>query len=290
MDLLEYIYQSKALVFFWWCSILILGGYLTTKIVTKVHRLFAASLTFTNDDDISDVGRILTLSQTVSWTVKVIIWIVIFMMIGTKIGIPPSVLALFSTIFGAGLGFGLQSLFKDVVSSVVHISEKLFDVGDFVVLETSAGTIKGTVENVNLRNIRISSLSDGMIFVPQGSVSVVKNYNKGTGRFSLETPFSPHDNIGEIVQIIGEIIENVKNYPELFNDSEGLENILDVNLVGINSVSHGTISIEINGTTDPGSQYSAKVALLKVITSVLYEKGINYKSDELYMQKGVENG
>ena len=92
------------------------------------------------------------------------------------------------------------------------------------------------------------------------------------------------------MQIIGEIIENVKNYPEVFNDAEGLENILDVNLVGINSVSHGTISIEINGTTEPGSQYSAKVALLKVITSVLYEKGINYKSDELYMQKGVENG
>lgn len=290
MDLFEYIYQNKVFIFVWWCSILILGGYLVTKIVTKIHRLFAALLTFTNDDDISDVGRILTLSQTASWTVKVIIWIVIFMMIGTKVGIPPSVLTLFSTIFGAGLGFGLQSLFKDVVSSVVHISEKLFDVGDFVVLETSAGTIKGTVENVNLRNIRISSLSDGMIFVPQGSVSVVKNYNKGTGRFVLEIPFSPHDNIGEIVQIIGEIIENVKNYPEVFSDTEGLGNILDVNLVGINNVSHGTISIEINGTTEPGSQYSSKVALLKVITSVLYEKGINYKSDELYMQKGVNNG
>lgn len=289
MDILDHIINNRIVLFIWWLLILLLGGYLITKFLTKMQHLFAASLFVTNDDDSAEIGRALTLSQTLSWTIKAIVWIVIFMMIGTRVGIPPSVLTLFSTIFGAGLGFGMQSLFKDMISSVVHIGEKLFDVGDFVVLETGAGTIKGTVENVNLRNIRISSLSDGIIFVPQGSIEVVKNYNKGTGRFMLEVPFSPHDDIETILKIIGEIVDNVNENPRMFDDVDGLLNILDVRLVGINSVADGIVKIEINGTTEPGSQYSAKVALLKTITDVLYEKGFNYKSDELYVQRGLND-
>lgn len=288
-NIFYYISHSRSLIFIWWVLILILGGYLVTKTITKIYRLFAAVLTFSNDDDVSDIGRILTLSQTLSWTVKVVIWIIISMTIGVKIGIPSSVLALFSTIFGAGLGFGLQSLFKDVISSVVHIGEKLFNVGDFVVLETSSGTIKGTVENVNLRNIRVSSLSDGVIFIPQGSVSIVKNYSKGTGRFLLEIPFSPRDDIERVLNEVSAIVDHINNNPRTFGEISGLENIIDVTLVGINNVSGGMINIEINGTTVPGSQYSAKIALLKVITDVLYSKGIHYKSDELYIQKGLEN-
>lgn len=289
MSWFEYITHSKILVFIWWMLILLLGAYLLSKIVTKIQRLFAASLLMTSDDDSSDLGRALTLSQTLSWTIKVVIWIVVFMMIGTKIGIPASVLTLFSTIFGAGLGFGMQSLFKDVVSSVVHIGEKLFDVGDFVVLETSSGTVKGTVENVNLRNIRISSLSDGIIFVPQGSIEVVKNYNKGTGRFMLEVPFSPHDDLETILNIIGETVDNVNKDPHMFDDIDGLLSIIDVKLVGINSVADGVINIEINGTTELGKQYPAKIALLKTITDVLYEKGFHYKNDELYVQKRLND-
>lgn len=289
MDILDHIINNRIVLFIWWLLILLLGGYLITKFLTKMQRLFAASLFVTNDDDSAEIGRALTLSQTLSWTIKAIVWIVIFMMVGTRVGIPPSVLTLFSTIFGAGLGFGMQSLFKDMISSVVHIGEKLFDVGDFVVLETGAGTIKGTVENVNLRNIRISSLSDGVIFVPQGSIEVVKNYNKGTGRFMLEVPFSPHDDIETILKIIGEIVDNVNENPRMFDDVDALLNILDVRLVGINSVADGIVKIEINGTTEPGSQYSAKVALLKTITDVLYEKGFNYKSDELYVQRGLND-
>lgn len=289
MDILDHIINNRIVLFIWWLLILLLGGYLITKFLTKMQRLFAASLFVTNDDDSAEIGRALTLSQTLSWTIKAIVWIVIFMMVGTRVGIPPSVLTLFSTIFGAGLGFGMQSLFKDMISSVVHIGEKLFDVGDFVVLETGAGTIKGTVENVNLRNIRISSLSDGVIFVPQGSIEVVKNYNKGTGRFMLEVPFSPHDDIETILKIIGEIVDNVNENPRMFDDVDGLLNILDVKLIGINSVADGIVKIEINGTTEPGSQYSAKVALLKTVTDVLYEKGFNYKSDELYVQRGLND-
>lgn len=234
----------------------------------------------------NNTKRALTLTQAATWLMRAAVWITIFVLIGNRIGIPVQVLTLFSTVLGAGLGFGLQPLFKDVISSVVHITERSINVGDYIAVETTSGIQSGTVEKVSLRHIQLLSDQDGKIVIPQGSINVIKNYNTGIGKFLIDLYFETNIDLSEVLNMIRDITDKINNEESLEpyideDDTKFIEDIHFVKLRGISDVSQGRMKIQVDGQTEAGKQFPAKRALLKIITNKLYSNGITYHSSTI---------
>ncbi len=86
-------------------------------------------------------------------------------------------LVLFSGLFGAGLGFGLQGLFADVVGGLLTIVERPYQIGDKITMASHYGEVK----DIGLRVTRLVTPDDTLISVPNGSIfqNPVANVNAG---------------------------------------------------------------------------------------------------------------
>lgn len=97
-------------------------------------------------------------------------------------GLPVAPLLASAGIVGVALGFGAQSLVKDLLSGMFMLIEDQYGVGDVVDL----GEATGSVEVVGLRSTRLRSLNGTVWYVPNGEVRRVGNLTKMWSRALIE--------------------------------------------------------------------------------------------------------
>ncbi len=85
-------------------------------------------------------------------------------------------------IVGVALGFGAQSLVKDLLAGIFMLVEDQYGVGDI----TDLGEATGVVEEVGLRSTRLRSLDGTVWFVPNGEIRRVGNMTKMWSRALIE--------------------------------------------------------------------------------------------------------
>nr|WP_255457421.1 mechanosensitive ion channel family protein [Sporosarcina sp. JAI121] len=76
-------------------------------------------------------------------------------------------------VLGLAVGFGAQSLVKDVITGFFIIFEDQFSVGDYVQI----GASEGIVEEIGLRTTKIKSYTGEISILPNGTISQVVNYS-----------------------------------------------------------------------------------------------------------------
>lgn len=78
-------------------------------------------------------------------------------------------------VLGVAVGFGAQTLVKDIISGFFLLFEDQFSVGDRVTLEG----FTGVVEELGLRATRIRGAAGDLFILPNGSISKVTNHSRG---------------------------------------------------------------------------------------------------------------
>lgn len=92
--------------------------------------------------------------------------------------------ALITAAVGAGLGFGAQSLIKDVLNGLFMVAEDQFGVGDII----DVGEASGTVESVGIRVTSIRSVDGTLWWVRNGEMLRVGNMSQGWARVIIDLP------------------------------------------------------------------------------------------------------
>ncbi len=91
---------------------------------------------------------------------------------------PTGTLLASAGVVGVALGFGSQSLVKDVIGGFFIIFENQFAVGEYV----KAGDFSGIVEEIGLRATRLRDWGGELHIIPNGSITAVTNFNRGKMR------------------------------------------------------------------------------------------------------------
>jgi small-conductance mechanosensitive channel len=129
-------------------------------------------------------ARALTLTSLLAnmWR-GVVVVIGIFVVLGT-IGIDLTPLLAGATVIGATLGFGAQSMVRDLLAGFLLTVEGQFDIGDTIMV----GDTSGKVEDLTLRVTRMRS-DDGVVwFVPNGEIRKLANSSRGWAQATVDVP------------------------------------------------------------------------------------------------------
>ncbi len=104
-------------------------------------------------------------------------FVAVYYILASILEIASDQLVLFSGLFGAGLGFGLQNLFADVVGGLLTLVERPYQIGDKITM----GGHYGEVKDIGLRVTRLVTPDDTLVSVPNGSIfqKPVANVNAG---------------------------------------------------------------------------------------------------------------
>ena len=276
--------HNSIIIGIWWFIIIVLLGILATRGLSLMQKI----LTVSNNVMSSSAQWNVTLIQAVVWVLKVAVWVIIIAMIASRIGVPPSLIAAMGTIIGAALGFGSQETVRDVVKGSIHLLEKQFRVGDWVGFSVSGTNYEGVIKDVSLRTVTVASEEEGVINIPQGNITLIKNYSRSRGEFIVRLPFDTNTPIAPIIDLAEEVVQDIstENHELLNNylsenDIKDIARITNIVVRGVSNVEDGRITVQVKGEAVPGEQFAAKRALLKAIAGHLEENNIQFYSTHI---------
>ena len=77
-------------------------------------------------------------------------------------------------VVGVAVGFGAQTLVKDVISGIFYLLDDAFRVGEYI----QSGSYKGTVESFSLRSVKLRHHRGPVYTVPFGELGAVQNMSR----------------------------------------------------------------------------------------------------------------
>jgi len=209
--------------------------------------------------------------------VKVVIWVFVILMVVSELGVNIGPLLAGAGIFGLAIGFGSQSLVKDFVSGLFIILENQYRVGDIVCI----GSIRGEVENINLRITVLRDVDGTVHHIPNGEIKIASNLSKVFARINLKIGVA-YDT--ELEKLIG-VVNRVGN--ELAKDPEWKDNINEApQFVRIDDFADSAIIIKIAGEVKPSKQWSVLGELRKRIKIAFDKEGIEIPFPQMVVWKG----
>ena len=168
-------------------------------------------------------------------------------------------------IAGIALGFGAQSLVKDVISGLFILLENQYSKGDVV---TVAG-ISGLVEEVGLRRTVLRDLDGVVHHVPNGEIAVASNLTQEWSRVNMNVSVA----YGEDLDKVFEVINRVGN--EMAADAEFGPLILKApQVLRVDAFEDSGIAIKILGDTEPIRQWEVMGELRRRLKKAFDEEGI----------------
>jgi small conductance mechanosensitive channel len=199
-----------------------------------------------NDPEIEVEQRIDTLTSVIYRTAWIVAVVAGMITILPEFGINASALLAGAGLIGLAVGFGAQSLVKDVIAGLFILIENQYGRGDVV---TIAG-VGGTVEDVNLRRTLIRDLDGTQHSVPNGEIVVASNKTQIFSRMNEVVGVSYGDNLEQVFAVINKVGE------EMASDAAWSEDIISVpKVLGIDGFGDSSVDIRVLADTQPGRQW-----------------------------------
>ena len=156
-----------------------------------------------------------TLNKLVKSAVRYTIYFIAFFQVLTILGVNTTSIVASAGIASVAIGFGAQSLVKDIISGFFIILEGQFDVGDNVKVYNQAAFIAGGyVMSLGLRSTKIRSKDGEVYFIPNGTINQVVNYSLMYNLALVELPIKIDESIEKIEERVNKVIGNANNSKE----------------------------------------------------------------------------
>ena len=154
--------------------------------------------------------RYQTLSSVILSFIKILVWILGVLWVLGELDIDYAPFLVAAGGISLAIGFGAQSLVKDMVSGFFILMEEQFALGDYVEI----GGESGTVEKISLRTIKFRSLDGTMHTVPNGSISTVSNYTYQWSRAVVKVGVSYDDDTQKVLSVLKTVCQQIAEDPE----------------------------------------------------------------------------
>jgi len=220
-----------------------------TWIALKVARKLSARLVefiVGQNSDGEFQKRVQTLIGTARYVVVLVVSVVAAMTILRELGINIGPVLAAAGIVGLAVGFGAQSLVKDIISGFFILLDDQIRVGDVVEIAGKSGL----VEKVNLRVTVLRDLAGNVHYVPNGHIHVVTNMTKEFSRYVFDIGVSYREDVDEVVEVIKSLDEELRRDPEFGDD------ILEpIEILGLDKFADSAVVIRARTTTRPMKQW-----------------------------------
>ncbi|WP_240941839.1 mechanosensitive ion channel family protein [Paenibacillus sp. HB172176] len=204
--------------------------------------------------------RMTTVGKLMKNVTSYVIYFIAGMLTLSEIGLDLGPLLAGAGVVGIAIGFGAQSLVKDILTGFFIIMEDQFAVGDVI----QTGTFKGTVEMIGLRTTRIQSWTGEIHIVPNSTIGAVTNFSVSNSLAVLDVSLAYDADIEHATRIITETMHELKS-----------ENVVkEPEVLGIVSLESSAVTIRIIAECLPNTQTTVARLMNKVVKEAFDHHGI----------------
>ena len=176
-------------------------------------------------------------------------------------------------VVGIAVGFGAQTLVRDVLSGVFFLLDDAFRVGELI----ESGGISGTVETFSLRSVKLRHYKGPLHTVPFGDLKAITNYSRDWVNELMELTVVYEADLERVEQAIERVSDEVMQDPLLTSGIITAPVSIGVTAMGVDGIHLGMIV-----RTRPGQQFKVRAAMFRRIKSAFDADGIRF-SDQTRM-------
>src|SRR6516225_3469491 len=230
----------------------------------------------TDDDSESAPGsRLQTMLPLLRAAFGILVAVIAALVVLSRLGIDTAPLIAGAGVFGLAISFGSQSMVRDIISGLFYMSDDAFRVGEYI----DTGRLKGTVEKLGIRSLKLRHHNGPLHTIPYGQLGAVTNLSRDFATIKFNLKLEPGTDIELVRRTAKQIGLAMQQDPEI-----AAEVILPLKLQGIAEITENAVVARFKFTARPVKPSWVQREYLKRIYQVFAEKGIAFASGALTLQ------
>lgn len=163
---------------------------------------------------------------------------------------------------GLAIGFGAQSLVKDLITGFFILLEDQYSVGELI--ETEG--FEGIVEDLGVRVTKLRAFSGELHIIPNGNIKIVTNKTRGAMRALVTMSISYEADVNKAIKVLEAVCEDIKSTYETIVEGP--------TVIGIVNLGDYNVDINIVAKTNPMDQWNMERIIRKQSKEALERAGI----------------
>lgn len=218
------------------------------------------------------LSRLRTLLPLIRGSIRITLVTIGLMIVLSALGVDIAPILAGAGVVGLAIGFGSQTLVRDIVSGAFFLIDDAFRLGEYI----DVGSVKGSVEHMSIRSVRLRHHRGALHTVPYGEVTHLTNHSRDWAIMKLRfrVPFGA--DIERIRKMFKRIGQELAQMPELKDDfiqpfkSQGVLEVDDYGLV-----------IRAKFMSKPGRQFIIRRHAFRAVQEAFAEAGIEFATPEV---------
>ena len=170
-ELIIKFFVEKGLVIFYSIIVAITGAIISRIAKKLIYSFFSSKI---SNNSVINERKSQTLASVISSVVKYIIYFICICIILSLFGVNVTSLIAVASVGSVAVGFGAQSIVKDIFAGFFIVLEDQFGVGDIVTIEGKTGT----VESISMRTTQLRAYDGTVYIIPNGNIGIITNMCK----------------------------------------------------------------------------------------------------------------
>ncbi|MBV9244171.1 MAG: mechanosensitive ion channel family protein [Methylobacteriaceae bacterium] len=219
------------------------------------------------DGEAGPNARLVTLLPLLRTATAITLLTLLVLSILSVLGVEITPLLAGAGVIGIALGFGAQTLVRDVLSGVFYLVEDVFRIGEYI---ESGSSTKGTVERITLRSVALRHHNGPLHFVPYGVLGAVRNNSRDwiIEKFNLPLRVDVDSEfVRKLLKKIGE---------QMYGDPDLGPLMVEPMKAKLYRIDPGVKIFRCKIQTPPGKQFEIRTAAYKRIEAALKQAGIPF--------------
>jgi small-conductance mechanosensitive channel len=232
-----------------------------------------------NTDEARRRARVRTLLPIVRNILFVVLIAMAAMMALSALGVEIGPLIAGAGVVGVAIGFGAQTLVKDVISGMFYLLDDAFRVGEYI----QSGNYKGTVESFSLRSVKLRHQRGPLYTVPFGTLGAIQNMSRDWVIEKLKVGVTYDTDLDKVRTLIKQIGK------ELAQDPEFAPHIIEpLKMQGVEEFGDFAIQIGMKMMTRPGEQFVIRRRAYAMIKKAFDANGVKIAFPTVQVAGGEE--
>ncbi len=220
----------------------------------------------------SAASRLATLLPLVRNFVLLLIAISCAIFTAMELGVNVAPLVGGAGIIGIAIGFGSQTLIRDILSGAFFLADDAFRKGEYI----NIGDVKGTVEKISLRSFQLRHHLGALNTVPFGEVKFLTNYSRDWVMMKLPLRLTYDTDPEKVRKLIKKLGERLLEHPE-----EGRKFLMPLKSQGVYMMEDSAMIIRVKYMTRPGDQWTTRKLVYQEIRQLFEREGIHFAHKEV---------
>jgi small-conductance mechanosensitive channel len=210
-------------------------------------------------------ARMRTLLPLIRNATRVVLATMALLIVLSELGLNIGPLLAGAGVVGLAIGFGAQTLVKDVITGIFILVEESISVGDVVDL----GGHSGVVESMTIRSVRVRDVSGSVHIIPFSSVTTVVNMTKEFAYAVFNLGISYEEDVDRATAVMQEVGRSLQHDPA-FKSAV----LSPIEVFGIDSFTDLSVKLQARMKTRPGRQWAVSREFYRRVKLAFREAGI----------------